>query len=457
MTSSGRRTGGAAALATIPAGPSSGDIDWPQSGGNPSEHTVTATAQIHDSIGAITLNSLDAPNRPYNTSGMGRPADDIIASLQMKSLDYVNAYTLRTQASASPAPSPDPAVVPEPQFVWDTSGKATSTFGAAAGDIQGQKPSFFLTPYSFTGTNATVGYKLKVQANPNTLNAQGQPDALLTLYDNTSGNPATLPAGGVGFNGPVALYSKVAKYSLIFSALSLWVEFTKLPSPVWQQVGPSYASSSQPLSSPLYAVLAAPEAPMTQPWVGVLEDACTWAKGTADAVSATTAVTKGLYSNGHYDPANAPTYVTIDTATLVEEFKLQSFLAGVPPTYPAPSGQCNDFADFLVCLSNSLGAMPLKSQRQNNPFATKPVTYAPSTTSATGRSFLYHIWTTDGTSATVNGHISDGALRFDGVTPISNLTGPLSGTSYYNSLVLTPPSAGWTDDLRVPYIPEIVN
>jgi len=35
--------GGTPTIATIPAGSSSGSIDWPQTGGNPSEHTSTAT------------------------------------------------------------------------------------------------------------------------------------------------------------------------------------------------------------------------------------------------------------------------------------------------------------------------------------------------------------------------------------------------------------------------------
>jgi len=57
---------------------------------------------------------------------MGRPADVIIADMRLQSLDYATAYILRNQASASPAPNPDPAVVPEPRFAWDTSSRATS-------------------------------------------------------------------------------------------------------------------------------------------------------------------------------------------------------------------------------------------------------------------------------------------------------------------------------------------
>ena len=38
----------------------------------------------------------------------------------------------------------------------------------------------------------------------------------------------------------------------------------------------------------VYATVATPTAPMDQPWVGVLDDACTWAKGTSDASVTTT-------------------------------------------------------------------------------------------------------------------------------------------------------------------------
>ena len=53
-------------------------------------------------------------------------------------------------------------------------------------------------------------------------------------------------------------------------------------------------------------------------------------------------------------------YVTAMTPT-GETFHLKSFLADPAP----PNGECEDFADFLVCLSTSVGASAMKSQRSN--------------------------------------------------------------------------------------------
>jgi hypothetical protein len=52
-----------------------------------------------------------------------------------------------------------------------------------------------------------------------------------------------------------------------------------------------------------------------------------------------------------------------------ETFHLKSFLEdskNSPSQFPW--GQCSDFADFLACLSNSVGALTLKAQRTNSFF-----------------------------------------------------------------------------------------
>ena len=64
------------------------------------------------------------------------------------------------------------------------------------------------------------------------------------------------------------------------------------PTPTWCMGG-----SSVPSDNILYAVVATPTAPMTTPWVSVLEYACKWATGATNAASATNALAKGLYDS----------------------------------------------------------------------------------------------------------------------------------------------------------------
>ena len=434
--------GGTPQLATIYSNnPNQGYIDWDSSGAaNPSEHTITATAQIHDSIGIVPLDSA----RP---EGNGRPADDIIADVRLKSLDFINAYTLRNQASVSSTPSPDPAIVADPQFVWNQNGipgplwnqssNPGGTFAAPTGDVQGTSPLLYVTPYPFTGP-ATVGFTLKVQAAPNTVNATtGQPDPTLTLYDNTSAAPVSLSSSGSGTSAQVMLYPKVAKYGLTTSALSLWVKFTGVTPNVWKQVGASYASTSQPLTNTLYAVLATPKVPMNQPWVGVLDKVCTWAKGTANATGATNALVKGLYDNGDYQPGYTGytkiDFISTNPPIYVRDFQINRFLNS------GMSAPCWDFAAAMVCFSNALGAVLLQMQTQQNTFTTNKFTRANLTGSGSNLVFLSHAWSNAG------GQIYDGAIKFGGTTYVTGLSGPLEASDYFNGLVSQPPSQGWSN------------
>ena len=446
--------------ATVTVGnPNNYYINWPSSAAlNLSEHTVEATAQIHDAIGTVPLDS---------TASLGndRMADNIIADVRLQSLFYASTATLRNCASAvPPPPKPDPALVPSETFVWnqdrsqtaawDPINKPMGTFSVPAANIQGFAPQFFISPFAWTGTGATVGFRVKVQATPNT------GDAALTLYDNTSGGPYPLGSSGKQFTSAVALYPKVAKYTLTVSALSLWVKFTMIPTPVWQQVGPAYATSTSPLNSTVYALWGPPQVPMDKPWVSVLDKACDWAKGTSDPVVATTALTNGLYTNPSsiYDPEG-----NTDVGAMIldtdETFFLADFLYGNPTNAQIKPfhGICNDFADFLVCLSNSIGTVTLQPQRSapvidiNTPngtnwmssFQTQPYTRSPyvpvppNKPVTTQEMFQYHQWANAGAT------IYDGAIRFGGLTSPTNSPGPAANSVYYNGLVNTPPAAGW--------------
>lgn len=106
-------------------------------------------------------------------------------------------------------------------------------------------------------------------------------------------------------------------------------------------------------------------------------------------------------------------------------------------------GQCNDFADFLVCLGNAIGARPLQSQRSADyqdilnamvppsavMFRTNPITLAPTSGAGSNLDWRYHQWTNDTT-------LFDGCLRFGGTQTPADIAGPDIDSAYYTGLVL---------------------
>ena len=450
--------GGTPTLATIPAGSSSGYIDWPQTGGNPSEHTVVATAQIHDSVGTIPLDSTNLPNRVYAPSGMGRPADVIVADVRLKSLTF-GSNILLAQDAITP--------VPVPELTWTGTTSSPATANPAA-YIQGKNVTFTLALASSAGTaltgNATLGYGLKLQAAPNTTDpATNKADPTLTLYDNTAASPfVPMPCtASTTVAATKSLYPWVATYIESFPTLTFYVKFTKLPVPVWRAIS-SYGGS---VSNTMYATVATPTAPMAKPWVGVLNYACAWAKRMSDATSATTALVNAEYNNCTY---NGGKVAFTDPFTDTQEtFHLKAFLGN---STPKPLyGQCNDFSDFLVCLSNAVGATQLQSQRsastldtQNGShFQTNPITAPPDQNKADAKPFPggwnYHQWTNQST-------IFDACLRFGGTTSVVGMAGPAFGSLYNTSLVaayqhpVNPPFLPLADwDPQSPFVPTIAN
>ena len=393
-------------------------IDWPSSEAlNPSEHTVEATAQIHDSLGTVPLDS---------TASLGndRVADDIIADVRLQSLKFNNSITLNTDATTA---------VPSPQYTWNPATNALLTSNPAA-YIQGSAASLTMVLGSLAGAPLTgttpIGYALKLQANPNTTGpAVGNPpvtpppDPVLTLYDNTTSTPfvPTVCTSSATVNATTVLDAWVAKYTTTIPTLNFYVKFTSVTPAVWRMVN-SYGSAS--LGKPIYAVLATPTAPMAAPWTGVLDDACVWAARTSNATNASKALASGLYASGQY---NGGFIQDTDSTTSPETFYLLDFVyynfaKGTAALY----GQCNDFSDFLVCASNAIGAKPLQSQRIIGPFHTNPITASPDPVFADAafRPWNYHQFT--GTTT-----FFDGCLRFQAYTTPANL--PL--LTYTNGLV----------------------
>ena len=135
--------------ATVTTGnPNNYYINWPSSAaGNPSEHTVKATAQIHDSLGSVSLDST-------SYLGNGRLADDIIADIHLKSLQFNNNVTLTQDAVT---------LVPVPEMTWNTTTNGLLTVNPCS-YLRNRHPSLTMTLSDSAGQpltgSATKGYTL---------------------------------------------------------------------------------------------------------------------------------------------------------------------------------------------------------------------------------------------------------------------------------------------------------
>ena len=106
----------------------------------------------------------------------------------------------------------------------------------------------------------------------------------------------------------------------------------------------------------LYVTYAAPQAPMTAPWLAVLDRACIWAQGLAGLDEARTAVMAGLNGIGDtdgdidYNPANLYTGGWFDAW----DFNLTGFLNDLA-TRSDLQLNCADCANALQIYQNALG------------------------------------------------------------------------------------------------------
>ncbi|MCS7265056.1 MAG: hypothetical protein NZ805_09515 [Armatimonadetes bacterium] len=116
-------------------------------------------------------------------------------------------------------------------------------------------------------------------------------------------------------------------------------------------------------------VLDAPKAPMEPAWVSVLRISCVWARGESTQDGAARKLTIELHRRGMYAGV---TFVRLLTDPDVgERFYLREYIrAGF-------MGQCNDFADFLVCLMTSVGIPSKVSQRTHPILASRRETNLP--------------------------------------------------------------------------------
>jgi hypothetical protein len=166
----------------------------------------------------------------------------------------------------------------------------------------------------------------------------------------------------------------------------------------------------------VFVVLDAPKAPMNPAWVSILRRSCQWARGESTPEGAANVLTQRLWENGTYDPSRR--WYTRNETDAGETFYLRSFLSD----QQFPRGQCNDFADFLVCLISSVGAYETKAQRTYSftvvywgpfdpdgsgwRFQTNEVDPAPPGGSTQKFDFAYHQFTIAGPS------VRDGTVKF---------------------------------------------
>ena len=473
-----------------PANSSSGGgaLVWdPTTNSNPSEHlvyvTLTVTEMTESGTQVLNLDSRNPappPSGPYTgTYGEGRPADIVVAAMQIQSLQFSGNGVLTLRNSADPGSGSIPALVPVPQITWPQTSQQAATANHA-GYVMGSTPSFVLQPYPLlnpSGGGATLGVTMNVTATSNVPDPAHPGQFLSVTLKNTGTTPIPIHVDGssstVKADNP--LLKEVASYSTFFNDLTLWAEFTHTgltPNP-WKPII-SYTPSGSILATTLYATLGPPAGPNTlygnsgtgaQPWDGVLGYACNWAEGATTATAATTDLVNGEYINSLYNGGHqAFTGAFVDGA---ETFHLQSFLANSSPH--KLYGQCDDLSDFLVCLSNSLGARPLSTQRSvtvaednaGSHFYTQPITAAgdmnPTDAAPVSGGWAYHQWANDTT-------LFDGCLRFNGTTAPADLAGPGFGSAYNTSLVasylhpFTPPNPPLLDwDPQQPFTPTVTN
>jgi hypothetical protein len=114
---------------------------------------------------------------------------------------------------------------------------------------------------------------------------------------------------------------------------------------------PNYCAawSTTNTSHHFYTLLAAPQAPMSQPWEQVLDYACSWASGQTNASVSASAVTNSLFNSGFvYDIAGsgAPHYGGFD------QFNLSTFISHLGTPHLV---NCLDMGKAVTTFGNALG------------------------------------------------------------------------------------------------------
>jgi len=161
----------------------------------------------------------------------------------------------------------------------------------------------------------------------------------------------------------------------------------------------------------VFVVLDAPKMPMDPAWVSVLRISCQWARGESTPDGAASALTQKLWENGHYN-GGRPGYTRyfrdpngwpVDDG---ERFYLRAFLDD--PWFPY--GQCNDFANFLICLITSISNPTNKARRTHQLLFTDAANFRTNWITPAGQSPTKAEWTYHQFVST--NRVWDGCLTF---------------------------------------------
>lgn len=120
------------------------------------------------------------------------------------------------------------------------------------------------------------------------------------------------------------------------------------------------AAASPPIntSHTYYTLLSAPVAPMAEPWISVLDKACTWAADQLTGTTIANKITEGIYYMGDMDgdidydwPNGANKF---STGNDHRHFKLTTFLESIA-TKTDVLVNCSDVANLFSIFSSSVG------------------------------------------------------------------------------------------------------
>ncbi|GBC98523.1 hypothetical protein HRbin17_01036 [bacterium HR17] len=218
-----------------------------------------------------------------------------------------------------------------------------------------------------------------------------------------------------------------------FGPLVEWIEYAQLEMAVYVVYESGWAEEGyHGFVDEIFIVLDAPKAPMDPAWVSVLRISCEWARGESTNDGAANMLAQKLWENGEYNGGyTAFTRYVCDgsgniSPNATEYFYLREFIAN------RFVGQCNDFADFLVCLITSVGAFQAAVQRTHplgsGAFHTEVIDPAGSRPSQ-DVNWQYHQFCIYGTD------VWDGCLSFVSGSPQGVPKKLARDTVYYDGLV----------------------
>ncbi len=232
----------------------------------------------------------------------------------------------------------------------------------------------------------------------------------------------------------------------------------------------------EPLHFNVYTIFAAPDAPQLQPWLGVLQDACSWAQNDNSYTNIAQDLTGHTYLNGQtglfwaneftYQVGQAfGTFASSQLIAPIEQFYLKKFLAAPKPT----AGNCLDVNNYLCCCANALGLnfmerylqvyySPPDTPPYSIPFYTNPISPIGQTYTFGAGKYLSTTWSSHQVCVSSVGLVYDASLSFASVLHPYTIFDPPTGMdllSYYQTLVLAPIKSITSMPINQPFLPTL--